>query len=132
MKLIATIKPYVTALILSGLCMSCAGYPSKRVRAATGAVELGNENASGNALNSKANCQEISDSACGPFSAEEIAACKKFSAKDLVAQEICNGNEWSKKFRSEITAYLESKKSNPAQNNLLANASSKNTEQPRP
>ena len=114
MHSINTNAPNFIALFLSLVLISCADYPSKKVRSRVGVVEVANDKTNGTNSNSENAeskvCQENSDTSCGPFSAEEIEGCKKFSPVDAASQKVCEGAEWSKEFHNEIISYLMEKK----------------------
>lgn len=66
--------------MLSLFSISCAAYPNKRLRSTVVAVEVSADHANGNLANRVGSCQESAQISCGPFSAEETAACKKWGS----------------------------------------------------
>jgi hypothetical protein len=114
MKTCCKNAPHFIVSFLSFTIISCAAYPRKILRSRVGDVENIEKKTNGTNSNSENAeskvCQESSETSCGPFSVEEIGACRKFSPADATSQKVCDSAEWSKKFHNEITSYLLDKR----------------------
>ena len=120
MSLFSSLKMTALISISFGLCISCLPPESKRVRSAVGPAEVPAKAPS--AADSESQCKDSPETSCGPFSAEEISACLKFSPKTSQAQNACNGGEWDKKFHEEIAIYLKQKQRSSEPTKTVANS----------